>query len=341
MDSKRMKPAVKKTMYLQAAAAYGYVALWITLSALVILYNKWMLTSFKFDYPIALTMWHMAFCSGLAFSLVKLGFVEPVSISRDMYLRAIVPIGALFAGTLWLGNAAYIFLSVSFIQMLKALMPVAVFLVGCTLGTEHYSGPTLLNMLIVSGGVAIASLGELNFVTVGVVLQLLSIMAESTRLTLVQILLQRKGIKLNPVSTLYYVAPCCFAFLCIPFVSIELPRIMRAENINLNPWVFVSNATAAFALNMSVFLLIGKTSALTMNVAGVVKDWLLIGMSALIFHSPVTQLNLFGYSIAFVAVCIYNYRKLTEAKLKALQVDKPDPPKIIAINGPPLGDLKA
>ena len=37
----------------------------------------------------------------------------------DTYLRTIVPISALYAGTLWLGNAAYIYLSVSFIQMLK------------------------------------------------------------------------------------------------------------------------------------------------------------------------------------------------------------------------------
>ena len=33
--------------------------------------------------------------------------------------RAIVPIGACYAGTLWVGNAAYLYLSVSFIQMLK------------------------------------------------------------------------------------------------------------------------------------------------------------------------------------------------------------------------------
>ena len=44
------------------------------------------------------------------------------------------PVGALFAGTLWLGNAAYMHLSVSFIQMLKALMPAAVYGVGCALG---------------------------------------------------------------------------------------------------------------------------------------------------------------------------------------------------------------
>ena len=34
---------------------------------------------------------------------------------------------------------------------------------------------------------------------------------------------------------------------------------------------------------MAVFLLIGKTSALTMNIAGVVKDWMLIGLSVAMF----------------------------------------------------------
>ncbi|KAM1749699.1 hypothetical protein ACFX12_010529 [Malus domestica] len=43
--------------------------------------------------------------------------------SRDLYLSSVVPIGALYSLSLWLSNSAYIFLSVSFIQMLKALMP--------------------------------------------------------------------------------------------------------------------------------------------------------------------------------------------------------------------------
>ena len=40
-------------------------------------------------------------------------------------------------------------------------MPVAVFIVGCAFGTEKYNGSTLVNMLVVSLGVAIASFGEL------------------------------------------------------------------------------------------------------------------------------------------------------------------------------------
>ena len=45
----------------------------------------------------------------------------------------------------------------------------------------------------------------------------------------------------------------------------------------------------------AVFLLIGKTSALTMNIAGVIKDWMLIFFSFYLFKAPVTAVNLLGY----------------------------------------------
>jgi hypothetical protein len=70
-----------------------------------------------------------------------------------------VPIGGCYAITLWVGNAAYLYLSVSFIQMLKALMPVAVFSVGCFFGTDKFSTGTMANMILVTIGVAIASYG--------------------------------------------------------------------------------------------------------------------------------------------------------------------------------------
>lgn len=46
--------------------------------------------------------------------------------------RCIVPIGLCYAGTLWVGNAAYLYLSVSFIQMLKvgAFEPLSVRALG-------------------------------------------------------------------------------------------------------------------------------------------------------------------------------------------------------------------
>ena len=65
-------------------------------------------------------------------------------------------------------------------------------------------------------------------------------------------------------------------------------------------------------LNLASFLLLGRTSALTMNIGGVVKDWLLIGLSASVFHSVVTAVNLGGYALAFLGVFWYNLQKIWE-----------------------------
>jgi hypothetical protein len=68
-----------------------------------------------------------------------------------------------------------------------------------------------------------------------------------------------------------------------------------------------------------VFLLVGKTSALTMNVAGVVKDWLLIAFSWTVIKDTVTPINLVGYGIAFLGVAYYNHAKLQGLKAKEAQ----------------------
>lgn len=299
---------------LTALKNLAYASIWIALSASVILFNKYILAFGGFPFPITLTVWHMLFSSSIAAVLVWTGAVPSTEgMDARRYASAVMPIGALFAGTLWLGNAAYLHLSVSFIQMLKALMPAAVYAVGCLFSTEMFAWKCVANMVIITVGVALASAGEVALVPVGVAMQLGSVLTESTRLALVQILLQRRGFKLNPITTLYYVAPASGFFLMIPWSVLEAEKLwdgFHAGEVSISPLILVANAACAFALNLSVFLLIGRTSALTMNVAGVIKDWLLIGTSSFLFHSKVTPLNLQGYGIAFAGVCWYNWNKL-------------------------------
>ena len=297
----------------EALVAYTYVGMWIGLSAGVILFNKYVLTVFGFPFPVALTMIHMAFCSALAFLLVRVfKVVKGVNMSRDQYVQRILPIGFLFSIVLWFGNSAYVYLSVAFIQMVKALMPCVVYGVGIAFKVETYKPQTLANMAMIALGVAIASYGELNFNFTGFVLLMGSIAAEAVRIVSIQILLTSADIKLNSVTTLYYVSPACFVFLSVPFVFLEMPKLLSAVDVNLNPGVLLSNATLAFALNISVYLLIGKTSALTMNVAGVIKDWILIFISSFMFDAPISSLQLWGYLLAFAAVCYYNYTQYKE-----------------------------
>ncbi|XP_022893451.1 probable sugar phosphate/phosphate translocator At5g25400 [Olea europaea var. sylvestris] len=310
--------------------SYTYVAIWIFLSFTVIVYNKYILDRkmYNWPYPISLTMIHMSFCSSLAFLLVRVfKVVEPVTMSWDLYLKSVVPIGLLYSLSLWLSNSAYIYLSVSFIQMLKALMPVAVYSIGVLSKKEIFKSETMTNMISISIGVGIAAYGEAKFDTWGVILQLGAVAFEATRLVMIQILLTSKGITLNPITSLYYVAPCCLIFLFFPWVFVEYPLLKETSSFHLDYFIFGTNSLCAFALNLAVFLLVGKTSALTMNVAGVVKDWLLIAFSWSVIKDTVTPINLLGYALAFMGVAYYNHSKLQalkakEAEKKAQQPDE-------------------
>ncbi|KMZ68633.1 putative sugar phosphate/phosphate translocator [Zostera marina] len=312
-----------ETVVRKVLLSYTYVAIWIFLSSTVIIYNKYILDRnlYNWPFPISLTLIHMTFCSTIAFILVRVFRVvdTPCNMSRSIYLAKVVPIGGLYSLSLWFSNSAYIYLSVSFIQMLKALMPVLVYSIGLVFKRESFNARTMGNMVSISLGVAIAVYGEAKYDSFGVLLQLSAISFEATRLVLIQILLNSKGISFNPITSLYYVAPCCLIFLIIPWIAVEYPLLKQTSSFHVDLLVFGTNSMCAFALNLAVFLLVGKTSALTMNIAGVVKDWVLITISWSVIKDTVTVVNLVGYGIAFLGVAYYNNVKLQTLRSKEIQ----------------------
>ncbi|XP_015888345.2 probable sugar phosphate/phosphate translocator At3g14410 [Ziziphus jujuba] len=294
---------------------YAYLLLYIALSSGQIFFNKWVLSSkeINFPYPLGLTLLHMVFSSVLCFLLTKVFKIMKVEegMTAEIYATSVVPIGATFAMTLWLGNTAYLYISVAFAQMLKAIMPVAVFILGVAAGLEVMSCRMLLIMSVISFGVLVASYGEINISWIGVVYQMGGVIGEALRLIFMEILVKRKGLKLNPISVMYYVSPCSAFCLFIPWIFLEKPKLDALESWNFPPIVLTLNSLCTFALNLSVFLVITHTSALTIRVAGVVKDWVVVLLSALLFaDTKLTLINLCGYAIAIAGVAAYNNHKL-------------------------------
>ncbi|KAK7821486.1 probable sugar phosphate/phosphate translocator At3g17430 [Quercus suber] len=303
---------------------YIYLLVYILLSSGVILYNKWVLSTryFNFPYPITLTMIHMGFSGVVAFFLIRVfKVVSPIKMTFQIYATCVIPISAFFASSLWFGNTAYLYISVAFIQMLKSLMPVATFLTAVVCGTDKLRCDVFLNMVLVSVGVVISSYGEIHFNVLGTGYQVMGMFGEALRLVLTQVLLQKKGLTLNPITSLYYIAPCSFVFLFIPWYFLEKP-VMEVSQIQFNFWIFFSNALCALALNFSIFLVIGRTGAVTIRVAGVLKDWILIALSTVLFpESLITGLNIIGYAIALCGVVLYNYLKVRDARASQLLIE--------------------
>ncbi|CAN4104355.1 unnamed protein product [Withania somnifera] len=301
---------------------YAYLLLYIALSSGQIFFNKWVLSSkeINFPYPLGLTLLHMVFSSILCFVLTKVLKIMKVEegMTLDIYISSVIPIGAMFALTLWLGNTAYLYISVSFAQMLKAIMPVAVFILGVAAGLEMMSCRMLLIMSVISFGVLVASYGEVAINWVGVVYQMGGVVGEALRLIFMEILVKRKGLKLNPISVMYYVSPCSALCLLVPWIFLEKPKMDEQRTWSFQPLVLTLNSLCTFALNLSVFLVIQHTSALTIRVVGVVKDWVVVLLSALLFaDAKLTLINLFGYAIAIAGVAAYNNHKLNQGTSRA------------------------
>ncbi|GAA5847828.1 hypothetical protein JCM5353_000214 [Sporobolomyces roseus] len=283
------------------------IGIWIALSSGVILQNSYILRTVGFNYPIWLVTFHLCFATIGSRLLLKfthlLDDLHNVPMSWDRWLKNIVPIGALFSGSLIFSNFAYLTLSVSFIQMLKAFTSVAVLGMSVLFGLDKLEPRKFIIVIAISFGVALASYGEVAFDMGGFLCQALGILFEAARLVSIQKLLT--GLKMGPLVSLYYFAPVCAGLnmILIPFFEGSAPFYEVLDVVGLP--LLLLNASTAFALNCAVVFLIGAASSLVLTLSGVLKDILLVGLSVVLFGTPVTFIQMVGYSVALAGLVVF------------------------------------
>ncbi|KAI1010555.1 hypothetical protein LB503_005171 [Fusarium chuoi] len=211
-------------------------------------------------YPVILTTYHLTFATVITQIMARwtpyLDGRKTVKMTARVYVRAVVPIGIFFSLSLICGNLTYLYLSVAFIQMLKATTPVAVLISGWILGVSAPNLKQFLNVSAIVVGVIIASMGEIHFVTVGVLFQMGGIIFEALRLTMVQRLLSSADYKMDPLVSLYYFAPICAVMNGVVALIWEIPRCSMAEVYHVGLFTFFLNGLCAFLLNVSVVFLV-------------------------------------------------------------------------------------
>ncbi|KAI5461422.1 triose-phosphate transporter family-domain-containing protein [Mariannaea sp. PMI_226] len=295
-----------------------YILGWMFFSNMTILFNKWLIDTANFRYPIILTTWHLIFATVatqiLARTSTLLDSRHKLPISRRFFLRIILPIGVFYSGSLVFSNVVYLYLSVPFIQMLKSAGPVAVLLASWAWGVADPDLKTLVNVLIIVFGVAIASIGEIQFSWLGFAFQLTGTIFEAIRLVMIQVMLKGEGIRMDPLVGLYYYAPVCAVMNIFVVAVTEFPKFKFADAQSAGLGMLFLNALAAFFLNIVSVFLIGKTSSLVMALTGILKSILLVAVSVLIWSTPISLLQTFGYSIALVGLVLYSveYQRIVE-----------------------------
>ncbi|KAJ4136194.1 hypothetical protein NW768_003802 [Fusarium equiseti] len=287
-----------------------YILTWIFFSNITILFNKWLIDTAGFRYPIILTTWHLVFATIatqiLARTTSLLDSRHAIPLSRRLYVRTILPIGVLYSASLVFSNIVYLYLSVSFIQMLKSTGPVFTLIASWVWGVAQPDSKTFGNVMIIVVGVAIASFGEIEFSVAGFIFQMCGTIAEAVRVVMIQVMLSAEGLRMDPLVGLYYYAPVCTLMNFVVVAFSEGPRFKWEDAASAGYGMLFANACLAFALNIISVVLIGKTSGLVMTLSGILKSILLVAASVVIWGTHISLLQTLGYSIALMGLVLYS-----------------------------------
>ena len=274
----------------------------------LIFLNNQIIATFRF--PIVLTLEGMVFSSVISLALMLSGVSERKrakgSLSLRFYLRNVAPIGGMIAITIWQGNRAYMFLSVAYIQMIKAWTPMMV--VGLNVLSDKQLPPrtVLIAVMILVTGTMISSVGELRFSVDGIVAILASCACEAMRLMMQQKLLTNHSF--GVVEGIACIYPAAAVLLVFLFYAFEYERFQRVDGYGTLTahWQLISLACLlGFLVNFAGSLVIKYCSSLTLKVLASARNAAIVLFAAGFFHEPVTAIQCVGYCITLVGFSLY------------------------------------
>jgi len=289
-----------------------YTLLYMLASPTAILVNKVLMKDYGFGYPVLVSALGQGTTAIAAWVAVQLGYVS-LETGRQVEKKNLIILGGASALALVLGQYPYLYLTVAFIQMLKAFSPAYMVIFLYCLGVEYPSRRVISCILGLSAFTAVASAGEVNFNVIGVLFMAAASISDALRLVIAQKLL--KNLKMQPMETLYFISPICIAWMIPAACLTELPNAMRTHSFSLvreHPLAFLASGISGCCVNLTSFLLVRRTSSMTLKTLTMARNGGLVIASAVLMGEPISGLEAFGYTGLLSCFAMYTYVKAQE-----------------------------
>lgn len=282
----------------------------------LMLLNKHIMEDHDFPYPLTLS--GLGLIASVVVSQVAVGSGAAHVRKETMdavagrnYWRIVFPIGACRAVTLATGNAVYLYLSLGFIQMLKAFTPAIILVVMFFARVDRPARAAVWCVLLIVSGTLVEVKGQLQATATGLLLMMTSSVGEAIATVMSQKLLQ--NFKFNELETMYYLSLPSVLVLAVPAFVLEWPNMVQAERYLIfveHPLMLLTAALLGVGVNFLTLIVVRATSAVTVKILNTLRCIALVAIGVVFYGESHSSRQIFGYSISLVGFVGYNFFQL-------------------------------
>ncbi|OCK98148.1 TPT-domain-containing protein [Cenococcum geophilum 1.58] len=255
---------------------------------------------------LLVVMWHFAATATVLYVATRSPFRAFNAIRLSPWDLA--PVCAFFAAYVILGNLSLTYNSIGFYQLAKVMTTPCVVLLNFVLFRKTITRYMLIAIFAICIGVALTVRSSAGTQLFGVVVAVMAFTATA----LYQIWIGKKieDFDVSPQQLLLNQAPLS-VLLLIPFVPFfdAVPDIRAVPNDVL--WSLLASGTMASLFNLSQFLIIGRTSALTFNVVGHLKTILILSFGWYSEGTILSPKEICGITLALGGGWVYSHLSLS------------------------------
>lgn len=298
------------------ASTVAAMALNFFSSTCIVVTNKLVMDKYNFRYAVSLTCYHLT-CTFLMLLLTsRLGLFEV----KRLPLEQVAKLAAGTMGFICLTNLSLMHNSVGFYQVMKVMTTPTVVVIESLLYQKYLPTQLKISLIPVCLGVILTTVTEVKLNLPGTMYAVAGVIVTSFYQIWGGSL--QKSLDCNALQLQTYVAPLAALFI-VPFMPLldswrlGDPKSIWNYDFQFESAMFIlATGFVAFLVNVSIFLVIGKSSALSYNILGHAKTMVVLMSDFVLFGRPKTIKSTMGIFVTMVGVFWYTSLKLERARVE-------------------------
>ncbi|PNY16147.1 nucleotide/sugar transporter family protein [Trifolium pratense] len=276
----------------------------------IIFVNKMVLQTVKFKFPILLTLIHYVVSWFLMAVLKAFSLLPPSPSTKSTRMSTLFTLGFVMSLSTGFANVSLKYNSIGFYQMAKIAVTPSIVFAEFVLYRKKVSLPKVLALTVVSIGVAVATVTDLQFHLFGACVALAWIVPSAVNKILWSRLQQQEN--WTALSLMWKTTPITLIFLAAMLPCLDPPGVLSFDWNLSNTLVIFGSAILGFLLQWSGALALGATSAVSHVVLGQFKTCILLLGNYYLFGSNPGTISICGAFTAIGGTSIYTYLNLKQ-----------------------------